>query len=376
VGSTADHTLGSRVERPHEPRIAFDALAHLFVESPVSPSLTSLGWTSDRLESFAPLAARGLSPGRVTGEHRGQIDVFTATGTVRAWVRGTLQQGVDAPGVGDWVGVRLSDDPTLPAMVEAVLPRHTHFVRKAAGRTAEPQLIAANVDVVFIASSLNSDLNLRRLERYLAAVVAGGATPVVVLTKADLIEDPAAVAALIRTDHVVWVSALRGRGLDDVAAWCRPGVTVALVGTSGVGKSTLVNALLGEEAQDTGGIRERDERGQHTTTARTLLPLPGGGCLIDTPGMRELGLWEGSDALDTVYDDIAVLAEGCPFRDCQHQHEPGCAVVEAVGSGQLEAGRLAGYHKLQRELAGEARRKSTYADRQHHRRWGKHIKKA
>ena len=345
------------------------------VESTLTFELTSLGWNEAFDQAYAPLAERGLTPGRVSGEHRGQLDVLTRNGPLRAMVRGNLQFGLEAPGIGDWVAVRVSDDPGMPHLVEAVLPRRTRFVRKAAGRTTEPQLVAANVDVVFIATSLNSDLNLRRIERYLAAVVGGGATPVVVLTKADLVEDPEPLIASIPADHVVAVSALRQEGLEALEPFIGPGKTVALVGTSGVGKSTLVNALLGEDVQDTGGIRERDERGKHTTTSRTLLLLPGGGCLIDTPGMRELGLWEGEANLDQVYADIGELAGACAFRDCAHDNEPGCAVLEAVASGDLDAGRLAGYRKLQRELAGEKRRASKHAERAHNRRWGKHIKK-
>lgn len=336
--------------------------------------LASLGWNATCEASFAPLAERGLSPGRVSAEHRGQVDLLTRIGPVRALVRATLQGGLDAPGIGDWVGVRLCDDPGLPAVVEAVLPRRTRFVRKAAGRSSEPQLVAANVDVVFIATSLNSDLNDRRLERYLAAALAGGATPVVVLTKADLVDATDAIAAKVPAEHVVAVSALRGAGLEQLDPWLGPGITVAVVGTSGVGKSTLINALLGAEVQDTGGIRERDERGQHTTTTRTLLLLPGGGCLIDTPGMRELGLWEGDEALDAVYDDIAALAHDCTYRDCRHQGEPGCAVQGAIDTGALEAGRLVGYGKLQRELARSSQR-SKQAARKQSRSRGKFIKR-
>lgn len=337
--------------------------------------LRGIGWTDALADSFAPLAERGLTPGRVSGEHRGQVDVLTADQTIRAMVRGNIQFGLDAPGVGDWVAVRVSEDPGMPHLVESVLPRRTRFVRKAAGRASEPQLVAANVDVVFIATSLNSDLNLRRIERYLAAVAGGGAEAVVVLTKADLVDDPEPLIAKVPADNVVAVSALRTRGLEALDPWLGPGKTVALVGTSGVGKSTLVNALLGEDVQDTGGIRERDERGKHTTTSRTLLTLPGGGCLIDTPGMRELGLWEGEATLDAVYTDIGELAQHCAYRDCRHDSEPGCAVLEAVDVGHLDASRLAGYRKLVRELAYERKRASRYEARQQNRRWGKHIKK-
>lgn len=338
--------------------------------------LSDLGWSDARTESFSDHAQRGLSPARVVAEHRGQVDLLTPEGTVRSLVRPTLLGDVDAPGVGDWVAARISDDPHMPSMVEAVLPRTTAFVRKHAGRSSAPQLIAANIDTVLIVTSLNADLNARRIERYLVAARSGGAEAVVVLNKADLVDDADAIRALVPHEHVVAVSALEGDGLEGLAPWVGPGRTVALVGMSGVGKSTLVNALLGRNAQDTGGIREHDDRGKHTTTSRSLLPLPGGGCLIDTPGMRELGLTGGDDVLDEVYDDIAGLAAACRFHDCGHDQEPGCAIVAAIEAGDLEPGRLTSYHKLQRELAGEVRRRSRQADREHGRRWGKMIRDA
>ncbi len=341
-----------------------------------SQTLSDLGWSEHRDLSFTDHAQRGLSPARVVAEHRGQVDLITERGPLRALVRPTLLGDVDAPGVGDWVGARLSDDPHMPSMVEVVLPRTTAFVRKHAGRSSAPQLIAANIDTVLIVTSLNADLNRRRIERYLVAARAGGAEAVVVLNKADLVDDADAIRALVPHEHVVAVSALHAQGLDALAPWVGPGHTVALVGMSGVGKSTLVNAVLGREAQDTGGIREHDDRGKHTTTTRSLLPLPGGGALIDTPGMRELGLTDGDDVLDEVDDDVAALAAACRFHDCQHQGEPGCAVEAAIEAGELEPGRLSSYHKLQRELAGESRRRSRQAEREHSRRWGKMIRNA
>lgn len=338
----------------------------------MSLDLTSLGWNSFFSPHAASLAERGLVPGRVCAEHRGQLDLFTSTGVIRALIRGHLAFGLDAPGIGDWVGVRVPDDPSLPAMVEVVLPRATRFVRKAAGRATEPQLVAANVDSVLIATSLNSDVNPRRLERFLAATKAGGAVPVVVLTKADLCDDVAAAIAAVPAEHVVAVSALRGQGLAALSPWLAPGLTAALIGTSGVGKSTLVNALLGAEVQDTGGIRERDERGQHTTTTRSLFALPGGGCLVDTPGMREIGLWEG--ALDQVYDDVAELAATCRFRDCAHESEPGCAVLAAIDDGSLDPDRLRAMRKLERELASEVRRRSSKEERAASRSWAKKVR--
>lgn len=340
----------------------------------MSFDLASLGWPRFSSVHAAPLAARGLVPGRVCAEHRGQLDLLTADGPVRALVRGHLAFGPDAPGIGDWVGVLVPDDPHLPPMVEVVVPRATRFVRKAAGRATEPQLVAANVDSVLVATSLNSDLNPRRIERFLAACAAGGAVPVVVLTKADLCPDVDAAIAAVPAAHVVAVSALRGDGLQALAPWLAPGLTAAIVGTSGVGKSTLVNALLGAPVQDTGRIRERDERGQHTTTTRSLFVLPGGGCLVDTPGMREIGLWEGD--LDEVFDDVAGLAAGCRFRDCAHETEPGCAVRAAIEAGDLDADRLRAMRKLERELAAEERRKSPRAERAASRSWARKVRTA
>ncbi len=341
----------------------------------MTTSLSSIGWNPNLSSSFTPLAERGLSPARVSGEFRGQVDLMTGHNTVRAWVRGTLQHGLTAPGIGDWVGVRLSEDPTMPAMVEAVLPRRTQFVRQSSGRTSEPQLIAANIDTVMVTTSLNSDLNIRRIERYLAVILSGGAVPVVVLTKADLTPDPQTFVDRIPAEHVVVLSALHGTGLQSLEPWLRPASTTALVGSSGVGKSTLINALIGEQVQDTGGIRERDERGRHTTSTRTLIPLPGRGCLIDTPGMREMGLWEGSDVLQSVYDDIATLATSCAFRDCNHNNEPGCAVTAAIDRGELDAGRLTGFNKLQRELLREARRTQKHEVRAANKKRGKYYKR-
>lgn len=334
---------------------------------------SNFGWNDSFARSFSSLATPGTVPARVRAEHRGQVEVLTEAGAVRAFVRGVLQHGLEAPAVGDWVVLRPSDDPAIPPIVEAVLPRHTRFVRKAAGRRSEPQVIAANIDTVFVTTSMNQELSPRRIERYLAAARAGGAQAVVVLTKSDQVDDVAAFVAQVPAEHVVAVSALAGDNLDALLPWLGPGQTVALVGSSGVGKSTLVNALLGEAVQDTGEIRLTDDHGRHTTTTRTLLPLPCGGCLVDTPGMRELGLWTDGDVLDEVFSDIEALAASCAFRDCSHTEEPGCAVQAAIDEGALDPRRLDSLRKLTREVEHAQRRGDARAERQFAREWAKKV---
>jgi ribosome biogenesis GTPase len=255
--------------------------------------------------------------------------------------------------VGDWVAH--SNDPSAErAQIQAVLPRTSAMVRRAAGDQTVEQVIAANIDVLFLVSSLNADLNPQRLERYLTLAWESGASPVVVLTKADLCDDVDAAVALVEAvtfgvpTHVT--SAPVGEGFDEVRAHLEGNRTGAAVGSSGVGKSTLINHLLGDERLATRDIRS-DGRGRHTTTHRELVVLPEGGCIIDTPGMRELQLWDAAEGLERAFEDVEELAAECRFNDCQHETEPGCAVRAAIAAGTLERGRLDSYHKLQRELA-------------------------
>jgi ribosome biogenesis GTPase len=337
-------------------------------------SLHSIGWT-ERLETaFAPYRAQALEPARVAREERGRyqllFDERESAGELAGRLRHEARSRADLPAVGDWVAVR---PHATGAVIVAVLPRASAFMRKVAGETTEEQVVAANVDTVFLVSGLDLDFNPRRIERYLAAAWESGAEPVVVLNKADLAGDPEArtaeVEAIAPGTPVVTVSARERRGLDALAPWLGAGRTVALLGSSGVGKSTLINALLGEERQATGPVREDDSRGRHTTTHRELVALPAGALLLDTPGMRELQLWGDEAGLAEAFSDIAALAAECRFRDCGHAEEPGCAVRAAVERGALDAGRLASWHKLQRELRWLATRQDARARAEAEARW-------
>jgi ribosome biogenesis GTPase len=346
-------------------------------------NLPALGW--DEAWAVAWQAAApgvGHLPARVVGAHRGTWVVLTAAGAapLEGRVTGRLRHEAgpaELPVVGDWVAVD-ARPAEGSATVHAVLPRRTHLRRRApADRGAPFQVLAANVDLVFVATSLNRELNPRRIERYLAMAWESGASPVVVLTKVDLARDPVEVAVAeaqleeVATGMpVVATSAVSGQGIEAVRAFLAAGRTVALVGSSGVGKSTLANALLGEERLLVRAIREDDARGRHTTVGRQLVALPDGeGLLLDTPGLRELGLWDDGAGLELAFADVARAAEACRFTDCRHEGEPGCAVRSALDDGSLGADRIEGWRRLAREERFRALEMDAVARRAERKRW-------
>jgi ribosome biogenesis GTPase len=322
----------------------------------LSFDLTALGWSPSREREFELYAADAFAPARVAAQHRGAYVIYAASGERPAEVAGRLRHAavspVDRPAVGDWVAV--ADGPNASAAtIHTVLERDTVFLRKAAGDEAVEQVVAANVDVVFLVSSFGDDLNVRRVERYLAAGWESGAQPVIVLNKSDLAEDREAEVADVEAVafgvpiHIV--SCLDGTGVEALEAYLSGNRTVALLGSSGVGKSSLLNRLLGWDRQETQGLRD-DGRGRHTTTYRELVPLERGGLVLDTPGMRELALWDAEGGVDETFSDVAELAAQCRFADCAHVSEPGCAVLAALADGTLPAERFESYRKLLGEL--------------------------
>ncbi|MFD5007751.1 ribosome small subunit-dependent GTPase A [Streptomyces mutabilis] len=316
-------------------------------------ALTPYGWDEDWADAFAPHAAEGLLPGRVVRVDRGQCDVVTADGVLRADTAFvTPHDPLRVVCTGDWVAVEPDGNPRY---VRTYLPRRTAFVRSTSSKRSEGQILAANVDHAIVAVSLAVELDLARIERFLALAWESGAQPVVVLTKADLVPDPVTLAHLVQDVEtsapgvpVLSVSAALGEGLDVLSAVVSGG-TAVLLGQSGAGKSTLANALLGEDVMDVQSTRDVDGKGRHTTTTRNLLVMPGGGVLIDTPGLRGVGLWDAGSGVGQVFAEIEELAGDCRFHDCAHESEPGCAVLAAIDSGELPERRLESYRKLMRE---------------------------
>lgn len=323
-------------------------------------SLEDWGWDAGWADAFGAEPRR--LPGRVVEEQRGAYRVICAEGERPARILGGLRHRsgkAELPAVGDWVSCEpLPGEKTL--VIRRVLPRRSKLSRKAAGETTQEQLIAANLDAVLVVTALDADFNPRRLERFLAVCRESGAEPVVLLNKLDSCADPLPYlgeARLVALDApVVAVSAKTGQGMENLAAWIRPGRTVGFIGTSGVGKSTVINRLLGDERFKTQETRGSDARGRHTTTHRQLVLLPGGGVLLDTPGMREMQPWEAEKGLGETFEEIERLAPQCRFRDCGHGAEPGCAVKKALEEGALALPRLEAWRKLKAEAAFQNRR--------------------
>ncbi len=350
----------------------------------MTPSLQEFGWT-DRLEGLyeasideLPLTAderSALFAARVSRQDRHRYQLLSGTGprageVSARFVTDHSDDPAQFPAVGDWVIVSPRPASEL-VTIHRVLPRASSFSRKVAGATTREQVVAANIDTVFLVSGLDNDFNLRRIERYVTLAWNSGATPVVVLNKADLVSDiPEKIAAVSKVAigiDVIAVSTMTDSGTEPLSPYLVPGKTVALLGSSGVGKSSIVNHILGKNSLQTTAVREDDSRGRHTTTFRELFITPGGTLLVDTPGMRELQLWAEEEDVQQTFAEIEELATQCRFADCAHESEPGCAIQQAIEDGRIDPARFASYLKLMREVAFLDRRKaeSTFAQRKH-----------
>lgn len=316
--------------------------------------LTLLGWDEFFENAYQESGRTDLMPGRVVVQHRGFYGVMTARGETLCHITGKMRHRAsgkpDYPAVGDWVLVELESHGGI---IREILPRRSKFSRRAAGEKFEEQIVAANVDIVWIVTALDHDFNIRRLERYLTLARESGATPRIVLSKVDMSPDPASDQALVAEVAgdiaVTPVSVRTGVGIDELKTDLQGSTTVALLGSSGVGKSTLINHLVGREILKTNEVREKDSRGRHTTTHRQLVRLPDGGIVIDSPGMREIQLWEVDEGLEETFEDVDALASECRFSDCRHESEPGCAVLAAVENETLDSSRLQSYQQLRGE---------------------------
>lgn len=354
-----------------------------FQDSGISSRVTleTLGWDSHWAKLFGPFFEQELKPARVTCEHREAYDLAGESGEFRAEISGRFRYEhpvhTEWPAVGDWVAMAPRPEEGA-ATIHAVLPRRSWFSRKAAGGRTEEQVVAANVNIVFLVAGLDGDFNLRRIERYLTVAWDSGAQPVIVLNKADLCTDVAACVSEAESvafgTPVIPLSAATGQGIEELRAMLPPGTTGAFLGSSGVGKSSLVNTLIGRARQVIQTVRTDDSRGRHTTTSRELIPLRDGGLIIDTPGMRELQIWGDDDGLETAFSDIEALAAQCRFGDCTHANEPGCAVQAALEDGSLKRERFRSYIKLQREIRYQTLRQDQSARLIEKNRWKKIAK--
>lgn len=340
--------------------------------------LTTFGWSKFFEDNFQSYAGNGYTCGRVALEHKNFFRVYTQHGEVLAEISGKLRHEAvnrrDLPVVGDWVVIRSRPEHGR-VTIHAVLPRRTSFARKTAGSRTEQQIVGANVDTVFLLTSLNQDFSLRRIERYLIMAWESGASPIIILSKSDLCDRVAdaidEVQGVARGVPIYAISVVTGCGLQDIAQYFKGGHTVALLGSSGVGKSTLINHFAGVDHLKVQTVREHDDRGRHTTTHRELVLLPAGGVVLDTPGMRELQLWDNKEGLQLVFDDIEELAGRCFFSDCRHQDEPRCVVREALAKGTIETERYQSYEKLQKEMKYLARRQDKLSEILEKKKWKK-----
>jgi len=352
-------------------------------------NLNELGWNNFFDDNFNRIKIEGQKAARVTGEQRNLYRVMSEDGELTAEVSGKLryrsQSRADFPAVGDWVVIEPVTDESK-AVIRAVLPRKSAFSRKAVlsggmpdtGGKTDEQILAANIDTVFLVSGLDGDFNIRRIERYVTIAWDSGATPVIVLNKIDLCDDLEATIEQVETVvfgvDILPVSATDGAGLEEINAFLSAGRTAVFLGSSGVGKSSIINALLGEERLKVQAVRDYDKRGRHTTTHREMIVIPGGGIVIDTPGLREIQIWLDEEGIKRTFPDIEALAMQCRFSDCRHQTEPGCAVKAAIKNGELDEGRYNNYLKLQKELEHLARRQNQKEARRSERDFDKRIR--